>query len=187
LLNNSAPLHPENSNADFVVLGTIVRPHGLKGQVKVSLSCSGLERLAACRDLRLVVKGLEVKQVSVIKGFLHNDGDAVLLLKEVTDVNEAELLRGAQLCVPSGAEEKLPADSYYLHDLNGLKVETAEGLPLGVIVDVLETPANWVCVARDGEKETLIPALKSVIQRVDFKTKRMVVVMPEEIDEDNAD
>lgn len=170
-----------------MVLGTIVRPHGLKGQVKVSLSCSGLERLAACRDLRLVVKGLEVKKVSVVKGFLHNDGDAVLLLKEVAGVEAAEGLRGAQLCVPAGSEEELPEDSYYLHDLNGLKVETAEGLSLGVIVDILETPANWVCVARDGEKETLIPALKSVIQRVDFKTKRMVVVMPGEIDGDNAD
>jgi 16S rRNA processing protein RimM len=187
LLNNPTSLHSENSNADFVILGTIVRPHGLKGQVKVSLSCSGLERLAACRDLRLVMKGLEIKKVSVVKGFLHNDGDAVLLLKEVNRVEEAELLRGAQLCVPAGDEEQLPEDSYYLHDLNGLRVETAAGESLGVIVDILETPANWVCVARDGGKETLIPALKSVIQRVDFKAKRMVVVMPEEVDGDDAD
>jgi 16S rRNA processing protein RimM len=187
LLNNPTSTHSENSNGDFTVLGTIVRPHGLKGQVKVSLSCSGLERLAACRELRLVFKGRELKKVSVVKGFLHNDGDAVVLLKEVSGVDEAETLRGAQLCVPAGAEEELPQDSYYLHDLTGLKVENKAGDFLGVITDFLETPANWVCVAKDGPKETLIPALKSVIQRVDFKSKRMVVELPEEIDEADAD
>ena len=170
-----------------MVLGTIVRPHGLKGQVKVALSCSGLERLAACGDLRLVLRGKELKKVSVVKGFLHNDGDAIVMLKEVSGVDEAEALRGAQLCVPPGSEEKLPEGSYYLHDLSGLKVETAEGKYLGVIADFLETPANWVCVVREGDRETLVPALKSVIRRVDFKAKRMVVELPEEIDEADAD
>lgn len=170
-----------------MVLGTIVRPHGLKGQVKVALSCSGLERLAACPDLRLCFQGRELKKVSVVKGFLHNDGDAVLLLREVSGVDEAQTLRGAQLCVPPGFEEKLPPDSYYLHDLIGLKVETVAGIPLGILAEFLETPANWVCVIKDGDKETLIPALKSVIRRVDFKTKRMVVEATEEVDEADAD
>ncbi|HET9869045.1 MAG TPA: ribosome maturation factor RimM [bacterium] len=183
----SNPDTPPPQPNEFTVLGTIVRPHGLKGQVKVSLSCSGLERLAGCPDLRLVREGRELKKVSVAKGFLHNDGDAVLLLREVSGVDEAEALRGAQLCVPAGAEAPLPEDSYYLHDLKGLRVETTAGEPLGVIDDFLETPANWVCVAKDGGKETLIPALKSVIRRVDFKGRRMVVELPEEIDEADAD
>ena len=187
MLNNPSSPAPDPSNQPFVVLGTIVRPHGLKGQVKVSLSCSGLERLAACPDLRLLKNGLELKKVSVVKGFMHQDGDAIVLLREVVGVEEAESLRGTQLAVPAGLEESLPEGSYYLHDLVGLKVENSGGEPLGNIVEVLETPANWVCVVREGEKEILVPALKSVIRRVDFKTKRMVVEMPGVIDADNAD
>jgi 16S rRNA processing protein RimM len=187
LLNKPSPPAPDNSNAEFVILGTIVRPHGLKGQVKVSLSCSGLERLATCSDLRLLKSGLELKKVTVAKGFIHQDGDVIVLLKEVVGVEEAESLRGAQLAVRAGSEATLPDGSFYLHDLVGLKVENTQGEFLGNIIEVLETPANWVYVVQDGEKEILVPALKSVVRRVDFKSKRMVVELSGVIDEDNAD
>jgi 16S rRNA processing protein RimM len=186
-LNKPRSPAPDNFNPDFVVLGTIVRPHGLKGQVKVSLSCSGLERLVACSDLKLLKNGQELKKVTVTKGFIHQDGDVIVLLKEVVGVEEAESLRGAQLAVRAGSEETLPEGSFYLHDLVGLKVENAQGEFLGNITEVLETPANWVYVVQDEEKEILVPALKSVVRRVDFKLKRMVVEMSGVIDEDNAD
>ena len=172
---------------EFIVLGTIVRPHGLKGEVKVSMACSGIDRLVRCKALRLVRDGAEIKKVSVIRSFLHGDGDAVLRLKEVVGPEEAESLRGAHLAIPASEREELPADSYYLDDLIGLQVFTKAGEDLGVIVEVMDGLANGVCVVRRGEKETLVPGLKSVIQQVDLKAGRMTVELPEEIDADTAD
>jgi 16S rRNA processing protein RimM len=66
-------------------------------------------------------------------------------------------------------------------------VETSAGVDLGLIEEVMDGLANGVCVVRQGEKEILIPALKSVIREVDLKARRMVVDLPEEVDGDTAD
>jgi 16S rRNA processing protein RimM len=168
-------------------LATIVRPHGLKGEVKLSLSCSGLDRLVACKSLRLVRDSQELKKVTVIRSFMHPDGDAVVRLKEVVGIEEAETLRGAYLAVVAGEQQELPEDSFYSDDLMGLTVQTTQGEDLGLIEEVMEDLPNGVCVARKGTQETLIPFLKSVIKEVDLKGRRMTVELPEEIDAETAD
>jgi 16S rRNA processing protein RimM len=186
-LSNPKGPTPEQPANDFIVLATVVRPHGLKGEVKVSLSCSGLDRLVSCPTLRLVKEGKELKRVTVIRSFMHSDGDAVVRLKEVVGVDEAETLRGAQLAVLAGEKQELPAGEYYLDDLLGLAVMTTAGESLGQIEEVMDGLANGVCVVREGEKEILFPFLKSVVREVDLKGRKMVVELPEEIDGDNAD
>jgi len=186
LNNQPDPTAPLPSD-DFIVLGTIVRPHGLKGEVKVSLACSGIDRLKTCPGLRLIKEGRELKKVSVIRSFMHPDGDAILRLKEVVGVDEAESLRGAFLAVPASEREVLAPDAYFLDDLVGLSVVNALGEEIGRIEEVLENPGNDVIVVRKGDREILVPALKSLIREVDLKTRRMVVELPEEVDADTAD
>ena len=172
---------------DFIVLGTIVRPHGLKGEVKISLACSGLDRFKSCSSLRLVKDGKELKTVSMMRSFTHSDGDVIIRFKEVVGVDEAETLRGVSVAIPAKDRAELPADSFYLDDLVGMAVVTTAGEDLGLIEEVMDGVANGVLVIRKMEKETLLPALKSWIREVDLKNRRMVVELPEEIDADNAD
>ncbi len=180
---NDQPRKPD----DFTVLATIVRPHGLKGEVKVNLLCSGLERLKTCPNLRLVKDGRELKTVTMIRSFQHPDGDAVVRFKEVVGVDEAESLRGVHLAIPAAERPDLPEGAFYLDDLMGLTVENLQGVVLGQIEEVMDGVANGVYVVRDGKKEVLIPALKSVVQKVDLENRRMVVDLPEEIDAETAD
>jgi 16S rRNA processing protein RimM len=186
-LNNPSGSKNPSPQDDFIALGAIVRPHGLKGEVKVRLTCSGLDRIVSCQTLRLVSQGREIKRVTVGRAFLHPDGDAILRLKEVKGVEEAESLRGALLAVLASEKAPLPPDTYFLDDLLGMTVFSAQGQELGQIEEVLEGPGNGVCVVRKGEKEILLPALKSVILQVDLKARKMVVELPEVIDGDNAD
>jgi 16S rRNA processing protein RimM len=186
-LNNKTGQKSESSPDPFIVLGIIVRPHGLKGEVKISLLCSGLDRLVSCPSLRLVKDGKEIKRLSVMRSFMHPDGDAILRFKEIVGVDEAESLRGAQVAVLASEKAELPPDTFYLDDLMGLREVTVAGDDLGQIEEVMDGLANGVCVVRQGEKEILIPALKSVIREVDLKARRMVVDLPEEVDGDTAD
>ena len=186
-MSKNADRKSETSPTDFIVLGTIVRPHGLKGEVKVSLSCSGLDRLVSCKSLRLVKNGEELKKVSVIRSFMHPDGDAIVRLKEVVGKDEADSLRGCNLAVPASEKEELPEDSFYLDDLVGLKVVTEKGEDLGEVAEVMENLANGVFVIKKGAEERLLPALKSVVKEVDLKGRRMVVELPGEVDAENAD
>jgi 16S rRNA processing protein RimM len=111
----------------------------------------------------------------------------VVRLREVTGVDEAESLRGAQLAVTADERPELPEGQFYVDDLTGLSVATTTGEDLGKVEEVLEYPANAVCVVRGAGRETLVPVLKSVIREVDLATRRMVVELPEEIDADTAD
>jgi 16S rRNA processing protein RimM len=179
------PLESESNH--WIVLGTIVRSHGLKGEVKVSLSCSGLDRLKNCPSLTLVKEGKALKKVSIGRSFLHNDGDAVVRLKEVEGVDEAESLRGAFLAIPESERAPLEEGSYYVNDLVGLKVETSAGESLGMVEEVMDELANAVLVVRAGGKEILLPVLKTVVKRVDLEKRVLVADPMEEIDAENTD
>lgn len=153
----------------------------------MNLLCSGLERLRSCESLRLVKDGQELKKVTVGRSFMHPDGDAVVRLKEVVGVDEAETLRGAYLAILTSERPSLPEGTYYHDDLMGMEVVSVQGVSLGHISSVMDNLANVVYVVQDGHKEILIPGLRTVVKSVDLKERRMVVDLPEEIDAETAD
>lgn len=56
---------------------------------------------------------------------------------------------------------------------------TEEGEFLGVLEDVFGTKANDVFVVRNGEREYLVPALKSVVLEVLLSEKKITVRLPQ--------
>lgn len=174
------------SSPDLVRLAVVQRPHGLKGELKVELTCAGVDRLLSCADLLLAAPGSEPRPVKVTMGFERPDGTAVVRLAEVTDRDAAERLRGAFLAVPEGRQAPAPEGSFLLHDLLGCRVVDGKGLELGVVTELMETPANWVYVVRREGRELLIPAVKSMVRKVDLTSRRIVVDWPGEIDADHA-
>ena len=64
---------------------------------------------------------------------------------------------------------------YYWADLEGLAVETTEGVPLGKVSHLFETGANDVMVV-EGERKRLLPFVTGqYIVSVDFEAGRIVV------------
>ena len=93
----------------------------------------------------------------------------------VADRDAAESWVGAQIWVERSALPKLPQGEYYWADLEGLSVETVEGVVLGVVSHLFATGANDV-VAVKGERERLIPFVQpDVIRSIDLAQERMVV------------
>ena len=79
-------------------------------------------------------------------------------------------------------KSRLPAleeGTYYWSDLIGLDVHATDGRFLGKIASIFRTGSNDVYVTRDEDRETLIPALVSVVKSVDLETGRMTVDLPE--------
>ncbi|OGR83476.1 MAG: hypothetical protein A2902_05320 [Elusimicrobia bacterium RIFCSPLOWO2_01_FULL_64_13] len=63
-------------------------------------------------------------------------------------------------------------------ELAGSRVETTDGMFLGLLTDVIPTGANDVFVVRDEDREVLIPALKTVVVEVSIQDKKIVVKPP---------
>jgi 16S rRNA processing protein RimM len=64
-------------------------------------------------------------------------------------------------------------------DLIGCDVVTIQGQALGKLKDVWPTGANDVYVVSDGVKEVLVPALKTVVLKVDLEARRIEVDLPD--------
>jgi 16S rRNA processing protein RimM len=151
------------------------RPFGLGGEVLVEPLTDRPERIAA--GLRVHVKGA-TRTVESSKAVAQG---IVLRLSDCSFAT-AETLRGEYLSVGPDDVAQLDEGSYYHWQLIGLQVTTVGGVQLGIVDDVLEYPANDVYVVRDGERETLVPAVTAVVKRIDIDTRMMVVDLPPEIE-----
>jgi 16S rRNA processing protein RimM len=103
----------------------------------------------------------------------------LLTLAGITDRTQAEQLRGQLVQVPVEEAVALPAGSYYLYQLFGLRVVTTGGDPLGVITDVLETGANDVYIVEQDGRQLLLPAIPDVVKAIDLEQGQMVVELIE--------
>ena len=107
----------------------------------------------------------------------RRQGKAVVLkLKVCNDRGTAEALIGAQIAITHDQLPELDAPGdYYWTDLQGLRVETIDGIDLGRVDRLFETGANDVMVVR-GERERLIPFLwERVVCEVDIEAGLMRV------------
>ena len=129
------------------------------------------------RDLKRVFVGEDHIPADV----LHRRGGGpgvVLRLSTVKTRDEARALFQTYLYVPEAEAARPPKGEYFVHQIVGLRVITAEGESLGTVREVLHTGSNDVYVVRDGSREVLVPALKDVITRIDLDAGTMEVALP---------
>jgi 16S rRNA processing protein RimM len=74
---------------------------------------------------------------------------------------------------------KLPPDCYFVFDILGLEVVTADGRRVGKVKEVMSLPGNDVYVVGDQKREHQIPAVKEIVKKVDLKAGRMTIRPPE--------
>ncbi len=159
----------------FLVIGEIVAPRGLRGELKVRVETEDPGRFSALRNVYL---GPDRVRYAVAGARTLNEF-ALLSLANITDRTAAEALRGLTVYVDETEALPLADDEYYHYQIEGLWVRTETGEELGRVSEVLETGANdvYVIAARSGE--LLLPAIKDVILRIDITAGTMTVRVPE--------
>ncbi|MEA3402211.1 MAG: ribosome maturation factor RimM [Armatimonadota bacterium] len=157
-------------DADYIELATVVKPHGLDGEVWVDLNTDFPERLPQWSDLQLVgPAGARQARVEYIRGI--TGGRCIVKLQGVEDRDQAEEIRAASLQVRRHAVPPPPDGEYYDFQILGLRVVTADGCHLGRIRDILRTGANDVYET----DRALIPAVDRYIKEIDLERGEMVV------------
>ncbi|RME80729.1 MAG: 16S rRNA processing protein RimM [Caldilineae bacterium] len=164
---------PAKPSSEFMVVGRIRAPHGVRGELRVEVMTDFMERFAPGSRL-FVEREEESRQVEAARP--HKD---VMLVKlEGLDRrSDVETLRGRYLLVPRGEAMPLPPDEYYEDELVGLRVETAAGEWLGEVVEVWWTDANEVYVLQGPYGEVLLPAIADVVREVDLEARKMIVTL----------
>jgi 16S rRNA processing protein RimM len=160
-----------------------VGAHGLKGTSKIQSYAESLEIFKSGTILLVSSPdGNENRyEIDWIKS--HSRG-ALLALKDVTDREQAKSLIGSELYIEKAELPKLEAGTYYWFDLIGVSVYTSDDCCIGRLDSIIETGANDVYVVKEGDKEILVPSLKSVVKSIDIESKIMRVELPDGLEDD---
>jgi len=157
----------------YLAVGQVLKPQGLRGEVKVMPMTDDPQRFWALQQV-LLRKGDAYSPCAVRCVRVHN-GFAYLLFDGIADCDAAEALRGELLFVDRAHAAPLPDDADFIADLLGCEVCDTCGQRVGTLKDVLQPGANDVYVVDTPRGEMLIPALKRVVPHVDAAARRITV------------
>ncbi len=164
----------ENMMEQYLRVGVITSPHGVRGEVKVFPTTDDPERFLELDDVLLDgpggLKKLEIERVHFFKNMV------IVKFAGMDNRNDVEGLRQKDLLITREQAVSLEPDENFIVDLIGLSVCTDEGESLGTLSDVIQTGANDVyCVRTPEGKELLLPAIKDCVLSVDLEKQEMLV------------
>lgn len=151
-----------------LTVATILKPQGIRGEVKVKALTDSADDLKAFK--KLIIDGVEYSVLSV-----RASGEfAYLGLKGIADRNAAELLRGKDVEVNRADIPELPEGRYYIVDLIGCAVVTERGDILGEVTSVTPAKTDIYVLERDGKQITFVAA-DGVISDIDLEERKITV------------
>ena len=162
----------------MVVLGRIIGPHGIRGQIKVIPFTEYIDGLMEY-SLWYLSRDEENWQIVHPASFFVHDKLLVVTLTEYSNRTNASELKGLLVAVPRGQLPRLSEngeDGYYWTDLIGISIVNVQGEVLGTVAGLFETGANDVLRVRlpDSDKEELIPFVDQVIKQVDLESRQII-------------
>ncbi len=168
---------------DRVYIGKLLKPHGLKGELKFRpYGCPAglLDRLQVfyCESSG---NGLELE---AIRG---TEETPILKFKSIDDRNASDRLCGETLWVPETDLPELEEGFMYESDILYAEVETQDGTRIGQVTDIMQTGANDVMVIKGKGQEWLLPIIDEVLINIDKSRKRIVVKLLEFEDAQSSD
>jgi 16S rRNA processing protein RimM len=172
---------PKQKPTEWATIGKIVAPFGIRGEMKVFSLSDVPNRFAQLATLYVSHLNPESPQSAPVRVTIESvrpyKGDMYLLkLKGMDDATSVDPLRNCELRIPLAQLAELPADSYYQHDILGLRVLTLQDEEIGSIIDIMETGSNDVYVIKDASSQQfLIPAIKDVVKQVDLIRQVMYI------------
>ena len=157
-------------------LGTVVKTHGLRGEVVFSLDVDFPEDYKELESVFIDINGKLVP--FFIESFRLQGDRAIVVLEDITTLEAAESLSGKGLYLPLENLPRLSAGQYYYHELVGLDVYENDQL-LGKVTEVFQMPTNYLLGVDHKGTEVLIPLEDEIIISVDLEHRKIITKLPE--------
>jgi len=162
---------------ELVAVARIAKPRGIKGEAIADLLTDFPERFDGLETVTAVMPD-ESRWELTIERHWFQSGRIVLKFVGVDSIDEAEMLRNAEICVPESEAIELEEGEFYDWELAGCVVETVNGGPVGMVRELMRTGGTEILVV-DGAKEFLIPFAKAICIDVDIERKKIVIDPPD--------
>ncbi len=154
---------------EFIIIGQVVAPRGIKGKLKVGVVTDFPQRFAPRSQIYINREPMTIASTEWHKG------KAIIKLDTIDSIEEAEKLRGQAIEIHHSQLQPLPEGQYYHFQLIGLEVWTTQEELLGNITEILTAESNDNYVVRGAKGEILIPAIEDVVKSVDLDKGRITI------------
>lgn len=181
------------SDDDWIAVGKIMSPWGIKGWFKVQAYSEHADALFHCdtwqlrKSAGLRARNAEAVSIDIEQIKDHAKG-IVAKAYDVSDRNAAEAWKNWEVYLPRSAFPETEDNEYYWVDLMGLSVVNRQGESLGVVDHLIETGAHDVLVLRSEHTENakadatvkddeacMIPFVDAYVDQVDKENRTITV------------
>jgi 16S rRNA processing protein RimM len=166
-------------SSGWITIALVGRARGNRGEVLALPLSDHPERFDDLREVHLFGSGERYE----VENVWWHDGRLVLKFRGVDTISQAEALTGCEMRVPEDQGVRLEPGEYFQSDLVGCEVvDRSSGERLGVVAEFLETGGPGLL---DLGGDFLIPFARSICVEIDPAAKRIVVDLPEGLQQIN--
>jgi 16S rRNA processing protein RimM len=167
---------PRTPPPERLVVGRVLRPHGVRGELSVEVLSDAPDRFAPGAVLGVGdPDGPVPPEPAVVRAARLHLGRLLLSLEGVEDRDAADRFRGAWLSIPAASARPLEPDEFWPHQLVGLAVVDHQGRERGRVADVVPGAAHdLLAVELPGGDSVLVPAVAALVT-VELEAGRVLV------------
>lgn len=146
-----------------LLLGTVLKPQGIKGELKLSAALS--ENMI--KDIQNVYLD-NSENATGVEHLVFRFGFYYLQLSGIDDRDKSETLRGCNVYILK-QDTQLPENTFLIEDLIGSDVYNKEDKYLGIVTNVENYGATDVFTILEGKREYTVAFLSSIFIKIEDK------------------
>lgn len=172
---------------DAVLVGRVLRPHGVRGEVMVAVFSDAPDRFAPGRSLLVTdeearplgpLGGLGQPARLTVTAFRPVKAGGLVRFEGVDDRDRAAGLRGTWLAIERSAVPPAPPGTYYHYELLGCRC-SAGGEDLGVVADLVEDGGGLLLILEKEGRRLPVPFVQSFLCKVDIAGGSIELDLPQ--------
>ena len=174
---------PDASNR--IAIGVIRKAHGVRGEASVEPWTDSAERFNELKQVTLVSPDESQTRDATIESVRAHGDRALIKFAEISTPEDVQKLREWTIEIPESEARALEPDEYFLHDLAGLHLIDKDGVDRGTIIEAYEGGGGILLNVKKRDGKTYeVPFAQEICTEIHLKEKKIVVELPEGIDED---
>jgi 16S rRNA processing protein RimM len=173
--------------SDRIAVGVIRRAHGLRGEASVEPWTDSADRFLELESVTLVSPDEKSTREVRIESVREHGERALVKFSGIESPEDVQALQNWTVEIPQDQARALEEDEYFLHDLVGLTLFDSEGTERGVVTEVLEGGGGLLLSVKRADGKTFeLPFVAELCTEINLAEKRMVVALPEGLDDLDA-
>ena len=158
----------------LIAYGKILKPHGLKGEVKVLPYSGETENFKFFRSIYIPLEKNKPQEY-VILGKKFQKNQIIVKMQNVDSIEDAELLRGKEIFIDKAELPSTEEDEYYWFELIGLKVYSQDNGLVGKVDSIIDSTAQPILVIKNNSKEYMVPLIDNFVKKIDLDNSKIVI------------